>query len=149
MIHFREIILLIQIQTIHDIFNDMENLLFNSDYVSFQHTMFKLLCLMAISGLLIYLLFLVFSKILYKKSRHRREITLRLTFLWTIFALLLVFDIYLFVLFFYTEGDFLRSGSWMFILGILPQVILLTAVIILFIIKIQQFKNIVNNNTLS
>lgn len=127
----------------------MENLFFNTDYSNFEQILIKLLIFIAISGALLYLMFLIFSKLLYRKSKHRREITLRLTFLWSLFAFLIIFNIYIFFMFYRIGIDNLNFASVRFYLGIISQISIYLVLIILFFIKRFSLKKIINENSLN
>lgn len=126
----------------------MGNIFFNIAQIGFQHLLIIFLILMSVSGLIIYLLYFVLSKILFRKSKHRREITLRITFLWTLFACFILFNVYLF-LFFYKVGiENINFSSGLFYLSILPQILIYFFIIIFFFIKRYTLIQIINQNSL-
>jgi len=121
----------------------MEDIFFNSNYSDFGQTLFNLLIFITISGVLIYVIYFVLSKILFKKSKQRKEIQLRLTFLWALFIFFLFFNVYIFILF-YKIG----SGNIEF-MAILPQILIYILLIILFFIKRHSLKKIINVKSLN
>jgi hypothetical protein len=127
----------------------MENLFFNTDYSNFEQALIKLLLFIAISGMLVYLLFFIFSKLLYRKSKQRREISLRLTFLWSLFVFFIVFNIYIFFIFYRIGIDNLNFASGRFYLGVISQISIYLVLIILFFIKRFSLKKIINENSLN
>lgn len=127
----------------------MENLFFNTDYSNFEQTLIKLLLFIAFSGTLICLLFFIFSKLLFRKSKHRREITLRLTFLWSLFAFLVLINIYIFFLFYKTGIDNMNFTNGRFYLGIGAQIIIYLTIVIFFLVKRFSLKKLINENSLN
>ena len=127
----------------------MENLFFNTDYLSFQQTLLKLMLMLAISGFIIYLLFFIFSKLLYRKSKFRREAILRLIFLWSLFVFFILFNIYIF--FFFNKLGIVNMNftKAIFYLGILSQIIIYVTVIISFFVKRHFLQKVINNNSLN
>ncbi len=127
----------------------MENLFFNTDYLSFQQTLLKLMLMLAISGFIIYLLFFIFSKLLYRKSKFRREAILRLIFLWSLFVFFILFNIYIF--FFFNKVGIVNMNftKAIFYLGILSQIIIYVTVIISFFVKRHFLQKVINNNSLN
>lgn len=127
----------------------MENLFFNTNYSNFEQTLIKLLLFIAISGLLLYFLFFILSKLLFKKSKNRREITLRITFLWALFIFFIVYNIYVLILFYQTGINNMNFVSGRFYLGIFPQIIIYVAILAFFFIKRYNLKEIINKSTLN
>jgi hypothetical protein len=127
----------------------MENLFFNPIFHSIAQTLINLLIFIAITGLLLYILFFILSKIMYRKSLHRREITLRLTFLWSLIAFLIVLNFYLFFLYYHLGIENMLFTSWKFYIGILSQIIIYSTIIILFFIQRNSLKKIINENSLT
>lgn len=127
----------------------MENLFFNTDYSNFELTIIKLLLFSALSGILLYLMFFAFSKFLFKKSKHRRELMLRLTFLWSVFAMLILFNAYVFMLFYKTGIDNMDFSKWKFYLGIMTQIVIYLFVIIFFYIKRYSLIKLLNEKSLN
>lgn len=120
----------------------MENLFFNTDYSNFEQALIKLLLFIAISGTLLYLLFFILSKFLFKKSKHRREIALRLTFLWSLFVFLILLNTYIFFIFYKIGIDNMNFASGRFYLGIISQITIYMTIIIFFFIKRFSLKKI-------
>jgi hypothetical protein len=127
----------------------MENLFFNTDYSNLEQTLIKLLLFIALSGTLLYLLFFILSKLLYRKSKHRREITLRLTFLWSLFAFLILINAYIFFLFYRIGIDNMNFAKGIFYIGMVSQITIFMAIIIFFFIKRYFLKKLINENSLN
>lgn len=127
----------------------MENLFFNSAFVNFEQSFTKLLIICAISALLLFALFFILSKLLYKRSRQRREILLRLTFLWSIFIFFIVFNVYIFMLFYSIGIDNMDFTNGRFYLGIISQIILFIVIPIFFFVKRHTLKKIIIENSLN
>lgn len=127
----------------------MENLFFSTVYNNFEQAIIKLLLFIAISGFLLYLLFFIFSKMLFKKNKYRKEISLRLTFLWSLFAFFILFNIYVFVLFYKIGVDNMDFTKGIFYLGILSQILLYVSILIFFYIKRHALKKLINENILN
>jgi hypothetical protein len=127
----------------------MEELFFNTDYTTFQQLLIKVLIFLLANGLLLYILYFALSKILFQKSKQRKELILRLVFLWSIFACFILFNIYLFILIYRNGIDAFHWENPSFYLGILPQVLVYTGWIVFFFIKQNAFKKIINNNSIN
>jgi drug/metabolite transporter (DMT)-like permease len=127
----------------------MEDIFFNTEYVSVEHTLINVLIFIAITGILLFVLFFILSKVLFRKSHHRREITLRLTFLWTLILFFLLINIYFFFLLFINGFDKIMSTNWKFYLGILSLEIICAVIILFFFIKRRTLKQIINYNNLT
>lgn len=126
----------------------MQNIFFSSTFFGIGQTILTLLILIGCASLLVYILFFFLSKILYRKSAHRRELTLRLTFLWTLFAFLILIDVYLSLLFYYSGVDKSFLANWRFYLGIISQIILFFLILTIFLIKRNALRKIINENSL-
>jgi hypothetical protein len=139
---------LIQNLKTQDTFKIMENLFFNIDYSNFENTLIKLLLFILLCGFLLYFLFLVFSKVIFRKIRIKREVSLRLTFLWSIFAFFIIFNTYIFVLFYHVGIDSMNFTYGRFYLGIFSQILIYVAILTFFFIKRHSLKKLINENTL-
>jgi hypothetical protein len=127
----------------------MENIFFNSGYSNFEQTLISLLIFFALSGVLIYLIFFVLSKVLFKKSKQRKEISLRLTFLWSLFVFFILYNTYIFIFLHKIGVDNLNFASGLLYLGLLPQIFIYVALIFFFFIKRHTLKKIINVNSLN
>jgi hypothetical protein len=127
----------------------MENLFFDTSYISFQQTLIKVIAFLALSGLLLYLIYFVLTKFLFRKYKHRKEIILRLVFLWSIFAFTVLFVSYIFVLIYKNGVDSFQWTYLKFYLGIIAQIIIYIGVIIFFFLKRHSLKKITNENSIN
>ena len=126
----------------------MADIFFSLTYTTFEQLMIRILVLLVSSGLLLYVIWFILSKLIYRKSDQRREISLRLSLLWSCFVFFLIFSIYLFLLFYFTgieRIDFLQFSSY---LGILAQLVIFIALIVFFLIARQGLKNIIHKNSI-
>lgn len=127
----------------------MENIFFSSVYSNFEQTLISLLIFFALSGIIIYVIYFVLSKLLFKKSEQRKEISLRLTFLWTLFVFFILYNTYISIFLFRVGIDNLNFASGLLYLGLLPQIFIYVAFIIFFFIKRHTLKKIINVNSLN
>lgn len=127
----------------------MKDIFFNTDFTSLPQLLVKILVFALISILLLYLIYFVLAKTLYRKNKSRREINLRLTFLWSAFVYSVIFNVYIFTLL-HISG----TESWLwtnptFYLGISVQLIVYFGLIILFFIKRQALTNIIHEKSIN
>jgi len=127
----------------------MENIFFNSGYSNFEQTLISLLAFIALGGVILYFTYFVLSKLLYKKSKQRNEISLRLTFLWSLVAFFILFNTYIFIFFFKIGVVNLNFSSAILYLGLLPQIFIYLALIIYFFVKRYSLKKTINENSLN
>lgn len=127
----------------------MENIFFNSVYSNFEQTLISLLLFVALSGIIIYVIYFVLSKLLFKKSKQRKEISLRLAFLWTLFVFFILYNIYVFIFLYKIGVDNLNFASGLLYLGLLPHIFIYLALIVFFFIKRHTLKKIINVNSLN
>lgn len=127
----------------------MEDIFFNTSYTSFQQMLIKVFTFILISGLILYLIYFVLTKFLFRKNKHRKEINLRLVFLWTIFAYFVLFNVYIFVLFYRNGIDSLHWTSAMFYLGIIAQLSIYICLIAYFFIKRLSLIKIINEKSIN
>jgi hypothetical protein len=127
----------------------MENIFFSTDYTSFDQTLIKTLVFLLTSGILIYVTYLILSKILYRKSKQRKELSLRLSFLWSLFVCFILFNIYLFILIFRNGLDEFHWTVPKFYLGIFAHLTVYVGLIVFFFIKRSILKKIINNNSIN
>ena len=99
----------------------MENIFFDTSYTSLTEMLIKVIAFLLISGLLLYVIYFALTKFLFRKNKHRKEINLRLVFLWTIFAYFILFNVYIFVLFYRNGIDSLHWTNAKIYLGIIAQ----------------------------
>ena len=127
----------------------MDNIFLNTDYTTFQDMLIKVVAFLAISGLLLYLIYFALVKLLFKKSKDRKEINLRLVFLWTLFVYLVAFNVYLFILFYRNGIDSFNFLNPKFYLGIIAQLTVYIAIIAFFFIKRRSLKKIINEKSIN
>jgi len=127
----------------------MENIFFNLVYSNFEQTLISLLIFIALSGVFIYLIYFVLSKLLFRKSKQRKEISLRLTFLWTLFTYYVFFNVYIFIFFYKIGIGNMNFGSVIFYLALLPQILVYLTLIVFFFIKRHSLKKLINVNSLN
>ena len=124
----------------------MNELFFSLDYQGAAYQIFKMLIFGVLSILITYLVFLVLSKILYKKKFHS-DSRLPMALLWSIIGFLLVFSIYLGFLINFIGFDNIPWGDYKFYLGfykpmsIIHLEIVLLATIIFFYTSISKLTN--------
>lgn len=127
----------------------MENLFFNTEYTSIQQMLIKILAFLLSSGLLLYSIYLALTKLLFRKNKHRKEINLRLAFLWTIFAYFILFNVYIFVLFYKNGVDSFNWTSTEFYLGIIAQLTIYIGLLVYFFIKRHFLKKFINSKSIN
>ena len=127
----------------------MENIFFDTSYTSFTNMMIKVLAFLLVSGLLLYLIYFVLTKLLFRKNKHRKEINLRLVFLWAIFSCFILFNVYIFVLIYRNGIDSLHWSSAKFYLGIIAQIIIYIGLLAYFFIKRHSLSKIINEKLIN
>jgi hypothetical protein len=127
----------------------MENIFFSTNYTSLPQMLVKIFIFLLLSGLLLYVIYFVMTKILFQKSKLRREINLRLTFLWSIFAYFIIFNVYLIILFYKNGLDSFYWTNPTFYLGVLAQILVYVGLILFFLIKRHALKIIINENSIN
>jgi hypothetical protein len=127
----------------------MENIFFNIGYTSLQQMLLKVLIFMTLSGLTLYLIYLGLTKIMFKKNVARKEINLRLIFLWAMIIYLILFNIYFFIFMFIVGVDSFQWTKPIFYLGFMAQIITYIVLIIYFILKRNSLDRIINEKSLN
>lgn len=127
----------------------MENIFFDTNYTTLIDMLIKLSAFFVVSGLLIYLIYFTLTKLLFRKSKDRKEINLRLVFLWSLLTYLIVFNIYLFILFYKNGIDFLNFLSLNVYLGIIAQLSIYVCLITYFFIKRHSLKKLINEKSIN
>lgn len=126
----------------------MDNIFFNLTYTSFENMAARILIFLVVSGLLLYVIWFILSRLMYRNAGQRREISLRLSLLWSCVVFFLMFSIYLFLLFYFTgieRIDFGRLSSWS---GILAQLVVFAGLIIFFMVNRQGLKKVIHKNSI-
>lgn len=109
----------------------------------------KVLLFMMVNGLALYLIYLGLTKIMFKKNVARKEINLRLIFLWAMIIYLILFNIYLFIFMFIAGVDSFQWTKPIFYLGFMAQIITYIILIIYFILKRNSLDRIINEKSLN
>ena len=127
----------------------MENLLFDTNYSSFELMLMKVFAFLLISGLSIYVIWLILTKLLFTKSKHRKEINLRLIFLWSLFTYFILFNVYLFILLYINGIDSMHWTKMNFYPGIIAQLVIFLGLIIFFFIKRHSLLKLINEKSIN
>ena len=101
------------------------------------------------SACLLYLIDLILTKFLYRSSKQRKELSLRLSFLWAIVVYFILFNIYIFILFYRFGLDNFNFLNGMFYLGFMAQLVVYLGLIILFFIKRYTLNKIINEKSIN
>ena len=127
----------------------MENILFDTGYTTLQQMLYKVLFFLFVSGLLLYVIYFILTKTLFRKNKHRKEINLRIVFLWTMLSYFIVFNVYIFVLFYKNGIDSLHWTNPRFYMGIVSQLTIYIGLICFFFIKRHSLKKIINEKSIN
>ncbi len=127
----------------------MENLFFDTSYTSLSQMLIKLFAFLLVSVLLLFIIYFALTKILFRKSKQRKEINLRLVFLWTTFVYFILFNVYIFVLFYKNGIDSLHWTSVKFYLGIIAQLTIYIGLLAYFFIKRLSLNKIINEKSIN
>jgi hypothetical protein len=90
----------------------MKEILLGIAYTTLTDALLRAGILLGACALLLYLLHFLFSRILYRRSGMRRELSLRLSFLWALVTLTGLFSVYLCLVFYWNGQEALlwRGG---------------------------------------
>ena len=127
----------------------MENIFFDTNYTSLTDMLIKVIAFLLVSGLLLFVIYFTLTKLLFRKNKHRKEINLRLVFLWTIFAYFILFNVYIFVLFYRNGIDSLHWANAKFYLGIIAQLTIYIGLLAYFFIKRHSLIKIINEKSIN
>ena len=127
----------------------MKDIFFNTDYTTLSAMLTKIIVFFTVSGILLYAIYFALTKFLYRKSKQRKELTLRLTFLWSLFVYFIVFNAYIFALFYRNGIDTLQWTNLKFYLGIMAQLLVFIGLIIFFYVKRHSLKKIINDKSIN
>jgi hypothetical protein len=127
----------------------MENLLFDTSYTSLSQILIKVFAFLLISSLLLFAIYFALTKFLFRKNKHRKEINLQLVFLWTIFGYFILFNVYIFILFYNNGIDSLHWTNLKFYLGILAQLTIYIGLVVFFFIKRQSLTKLINEKSIN
>jgi hypothetical protein len=127
----------------------MENIYFNLHYINIEQMLINLTAFVITSACLLYLIDLILTKFLYRSSKQRKELSLRLSFLWAIVVYFILFNIYIFILFYRFGLDNFNFLNGMFYLGFMAQLVVYLGLIILFFIKRYTLNKIINEKSIN
>jgi len=127
----------------------MIDFFFNINFVSLTQMLVKIFFFLFLSIAKLYVIYFIFTKILFRESKHRKEINLRLTFLWSIFAYLILFNIYLWALFYKNGTNMLQLTNPLFYLGLFAQISVYIALLVLFFSKRRALLRIINDKSIN
>ena len=127
----------------------MDNIFFNIEYGGLQQSFLKLGVFVLTSIFLLWVIHLTLTKLLFRKNKQRKELNLRLVFLWTIFVYFILFNVYLFILFYRTGTDTFNFASGNFYLGIMAQLTIYIVLIVFFLLKRQAIKKTINGASIN
>ena len=127
----------------------MGNIFFDTSYTSLQQTLIKVGVFILVSIFLLWVIYFALCKLLFRKSKQRKELSLKIVFLWTLFAYFILFNVYLFMLFYRTGTDSLNFSSGRFYLGIIAQLTIYICLIVFFFIKRNSLKKIINGKSIN
>lgn len=127
----------------------MENIFFDTNFTSLTDMLIKVISFLFVSGLLLFVIYFALTKLLFRKNKHRKEINLRLVFLWTIFTYFILFNIYIFVLIYINGIDSLHWTNAKFYLGIIAQLTIYIGLITYFFIKRHSINKIINEKSIN
>jgi len=127
----------------------MENIFFDTSYTSLTDMLIKVIAFLLVSGLLLFVIYFAFTKLLFRKNKHRKEINLRLVFLWTIFAYFILFNVYIFILIYKNGIDSLHWTSAKFYLGIIAQLTIYIGLLAYFFINRHSLTKIINEKSIN
>jgi hypothetical protein len=127
----------------------MDNIYFSIGTITFEQLIQKLFFFILISVFLLYLIYFTLSKFLFKKNLFRKEVKLRISFLWSLVVFNVLFNSYLYLLF-YLNG--LYDFNWMvltFYLGIFTQLFIYLGIIVFFFIKRNIIYKLINEKSIN
>lgn len=127
----------------------MENIFFDTNYTTLTDMIVRVISFLLLSGVLLYAIYVALTKVLFRKSKHRKEINLRLVFLWTIFAYFILFNVYIFVLFYKNGIDSLHWTNRKLYLGIIAQITIYIGLLLFFFIERNNLKKIINEKSIN
>ncbi len=127
----------------------MENIFFDTNYTSLTDMVIRVIAFLLVSGLLLYVIYFALTKLLFRKNKHRKEINLRLVFLWTLFTYFILFNVYLYILFYRNGLDSLNWTSAKFYLGIIAQLTVYIGLLAYFFIKRHSLNKIINEKSIN
>jgi len=125
----------------------MESIFFDTSYSNFTQMLIKISAFLLVTVLLLCLVYFVLAKSLFKKARMRKEISLRLALLWTVFAWFILFSVYVFILFYKNGIENFHWTSFAFYPGVLAQLIIYIGLLIYFFIRRNAINKIINEKS--
>ena len=125
----------------------MEEIFFDTTYSNLPQLLLRIFSFLLASSILLYLIYFLLAKIMFRKSVNPREVNLRLVFLWAIMTYFLLFNVYLYFLFYRNGTGSFQWTNISFYLGILAQLIIYMGVLAYFFIKRHALKRIINDKS--
>lgn len=122
----------------------MENFFFDTSYNSILQTLIKLLVFSLVSGLLLYLIYFFMTKFLFRKNKDRKEVNLRLVFLWSVLVYFILFNTYIFILFYRNGIASFHFNQAKFYPGIIAQLTLYIVLPVYFFIRRHALNQLIN-----
>jgi signal transduction histidine kinase len=126
----------------------MKDIFFDPTYHNSVQTTINIAAFLLLSGILIYIIYLILSRLLYQKWEQRKEFGIRLSFLWAVIVYFVFFNLYIGLLVYFTGPELINPLSFNFYLGILAQIVIYLAVIILFFISRKSLNQTLKNTSL-
>ena len=126
-------------------------LYFGLDYNNPAFQLLKVIVLLLSAALLIYILYSIFSKILYRKKNLHSDFRLPITMLWTLVIFMLIFCIYFALIIYFYGFNNINWSDYRLYLGfykpksILHLEITFLSVILFYYSRLRSFKKSIKN----
>lgn len=118
----------------------MFDFLFSLKYYGVGRLLFNIAILLALCGIIYYPVFLICTKTLYSNTRLFRDKTLRLSQLWAVTGLMILFNIYFY---FFVRQIGISNFYWKKIstyISMLPQIFVFITLIVVFTLLFKNYK---------
>lgn len=115
------------------------NSLFEIGVQDWLDFLIKFVAILFISAIILWLFYFIIVKLYGKKTKLHRDFFLPIQFLWSLFALFLVFSVYWF---YFIKTNGIHAFNWSspaFYADISPQILIYLMVIIVFIISYSKY----------
>ena len=133
----------------------LKNIFFGIEYPDFDLKFFFIKILVFVLAILAlgYLLYLLFTKFLFRKETRTKTLNIRLAFLWSLVAFSIIYSIYI-TIYIFVNSDMLLNlryvgfkesliATGLFIIQ--PQILTLIGLITVFYVKQKQYLKQINN----
>lgn len=127
----------------------MKDFFFNISFESFEGLAFKVILFLLISVLVLFVIYFLLTKLAFRKNKQRKEVNLRLTYLWSIYVYLLAYNIYIGAFFYMNGVDEMDWTTPRFYLGLIAQITLYLALLALFLVKRYELNKIINSKSIN